>query len=44
MIKSFSFENFKSFAQATLDIEQLTIMVGANAGGKTNAIEGIKIL
>ncbi|WP_461204562.1 AAA family ATPase [Clostridium sp. DL1XJH146] len=44
MIKSFIFENFKSFAQATLDIEQLTIMVGSNAGGKTNAIEGIKIL
>jgi predicted ATPase len=44
LIKSFIFENFKSFAQATLDMEQLTIMVGANAGGKTNAIEGIKIL
>ncbi|WP_193774719.1 AAA family ATPase [Vallitalea guaymasensis] len=44
MIRSFIFENFKSFANATLDIEQLTIMVGANAGGKTNAIEGIKIL
>lgn len=44
MIKSFIFENFKSFHQARLDIEKLTIMVGANASGKTNAIEGIKIL
>lgn len=44
MIRSFSFENFKSFVNTTLDIEQLTIMVGANASGKTNAIEGIKIL
>lgn len=44
MIKNFLFDNFKSFANAELDIEQLTIMVGANAGGKTNAIEGIKIL
>ncbi|GMQ55886.1 ATP-binding protein [Vallitalea sediminicola] len=44
MIRSFIFENFKSFKKTTLDIEQLTIMVGANASGKTNAIEGIKIL
>lgn len=44
MIKSFIFENFKSFRKAKLDIENLTILVGTNASGKTNAIEGIKIL
>ena len=44
MIKSFLFENFKSFSKARLDIENLTILVGTNASGKTNAIEGIKIL
>lgn len=44
MIKSFIFENFKSFSKARLDIENLTILVGTNASGKTNAIEGIKIL
>ena len=44
LIKSFIFENFKSFERAKLDIENLTILVGSNASGKTNAIEGIKIL
>jgi AAA15 family ATPase/GTPase len=44
LIKSFTFENFKSFSKAELDIENLTILVGTNASGKTNAIEGIKIL
>lgn len=44
MIRNFKFENFKSFNKARLDIENLTIIVGSNASGKTNAIEGIKIL
>jgi predicted ATPase len=44
LIKSFIFENFKSFDKAKLDLEQLTIIIGSNAGGKTNAIEGIKLL
>ena len=44
MIKSFIFENFKSFEKAKLDIESLTTLVGTNASGKTNAIEGIKVL
>jgi predicted ATPase len=44
MIKSFTFENFKSFEKAELELENLTIMIGSNAAGKTNAIEGIKIL
>ena len=44
MIKSFIFENFKSFEEAKFELEQLTILIGTNAAGKTNAIEGIKIL
>lgn len=44
MIKSFIFENFKSFEKAKLELENLTILIGSNAAGKTNAIEGIKIL
>lgn len=44
MIKSFLFENFKSFIKTGLDIENLTILIGTNASGKTNAIEGIKVL
>ena len=44
MIKAFLFENFKSFDKARLDLENLTILIGSNSGGKTNAIEGIRIL
>lgn len=44
MIKSFIFENFKSYDKARLELEDLTILIGTNAAGKTNAIEGIKIL
>lgn len=44
MIKSFFFGHFKSFDQSRLEIEKLTTIVGSNASGKTNAIEGIKIL
>ncbi|WP_433945488.1 AAA family ATPase [Paenibacillus sp. SN-8-1] len=44
MLKSFWFESFKSFGQSKLEIEKLTSIIGTNAGGKTNAIEGIKIL
>lgn len=44
MIKSFLFENFKSFEKAILELEDLTILIGTNAAGKTNAIEGIRIL
>ena len=41
MIKCFTFENFKSFEKAELDIESLTTLIGTNASGKSNAIEGI---
>lgn len=44
MIKSFLFENFKSYEKARLELEELTILIGTNSAGKTNAIEGIKIL
>lgn len=38
------FENFKSFEKAELNIENFTTLIGTNASGKSNAIEGIKIL
>ncbi len=38
MIKSFIFENFKSYEKAQLELEDLTILIGTNAAGKTNAI------
>ncbi|MGI6064358.1 AAA family ATPase [Blautia sp.] len=44
MIKSFIFENFKSFEKAELDIEGLTTLIGTNSSGKSNAVEGISIL
>lgn len=44
MIKSFIFENFKSFEKAELDIEALTTLIGTNSSGKSNAVEGISIL
>ena len=44
MIKSFIFENFKSFEKAELNIESLMTLIGTNASGKSNAVEGITIL
>lgn len=44
MIKKLFFENFKGFAKAEMAVESLTTLIGANASGKSNAIEGLKIL
>lgn len=44
MIKKFMYENFKSFEKSELTLHQLTTLIGTNASGKSNAIEGIKIL
>ena len=44
MIKSFIFENYKSFEKAELNLESVTSLIGTNSSGKSNAIEGIQIL
>jgi len=44
MISKFTLENFKSYHQATLPLAPLTLLIGANASGKSNAIEGLQIL
>lgn len=44
MITSISFKNFKSFREATLPLAPLALLIGANASGKSNAIEGIRFL
>ena len=44
MIKSFIFEKFKGYERAVLWLEQITTLLGSNASGKSNAIEGIQIL
>ncbi len=40
----FHFSEFKSFQESTLLIEPLTLIIGANASGKSNALEGIQVL
>jgi predicted ATPase len=44
MIQSITIKNFKSFREATLPLAPLTLLIGANASGKSNAIEGIQLL
>lgn len=44
MLKEFNFINFKSFENEKINTEKLTTLIGNNASGKTNAIEGISIL
>lgn len=44
MIKSFIFEKFKGYDRSVLWLEQVTTLIGSNASGKSNAIEGIQIL
>lgn len=44
MIKQFIFKDFKCFRDARLNIENITFLIGTNASGKTNAIEGMMIL
>lgn len=44
MLLSARFEDFKSFQDATLPLAELTLLIGANASGKSNALEGLKLL
>lgn len=44
MLKGFIFEQFKGYDKAVLWLEQVTTLIGTNASGKSNAIEGIQIL
>ncbi len=44
MLKSFTIKNFKSFREATLPLAPLTLLIGANASGKSNAIEAMQLL
>src|SRR4051812_34932957 len=43
-IKSITIENFKSFREARLPLAPLTLLIGANASGKSNAIEAMQLL
>ena len=44
MLSSFTIEGFKSYRKATLELAPLTVLIGANASGKSNAIEALRLL
>ena len=44
MLKSITLKNFKSYAEATLPLAELTVLLGPNASGKSNALEAIQLL
>lgn len=44
MLTTITLDNFKSYRQARLPLAPLTVLIGANASGKSNAIEGMRLL
>ena len=51
MLRRFEIDNFKSYRNARLELGggetgdwPLTVLIGANASGKTNLIEGLRLL
>ena len=44
MLTAFSLNTFKSYRSARLPLGPLTVLIGANASGKSNAIEGLRLL
>ncbi len=44
MIKEIQVENWKSFEKATFYINPLTILIGANASGKSNLLDALLFL
>ncbi|MBF0425616.1 MAG: AAA family ATPase [Magnetococcales bacterium] len=44
MLESFTLENFRSHEKSTLPLAPLTMLIGANASGKSNVIEGLRLL
>ncbi len=44
MLTAITLENFKSYRQARLSLSPLSVLIGANASGKSNAIEGMRLL
>lgn len=44
MLTSFQIRNFKSYEHARLPLAPLTVLIGANASGKSNALEALRLL
>lgn len=44
VLKYVRFESWKSFRDATLFVDPLTVLIGTNASGKSNALDGFQFL
>jgi hypothetical protein len=44
MLDWFEVERFKSFRRAHLPLAEVTVLIGANASGKSNLLEGLRLL
>ena len=44
MLESIRVSNFKSIESAELHLAELTLLIGANASGKSNILEAIQLL
>jgi len=44
VLSLFRITNFKSYKDASLELAPLTVLIGANASGKSNVIEGLRLL
>lgn len=44
MLTSIGLNNFKSYDDATLSLADLTVLIGANASGKSNLIEALQLI
>ncbi len=44
MIREVAFRNWKSFEKARLYVDPLTVLIGTNASGKSNALDGLLFL
>jgi predicted ATPase len=44
MITAITLDSFKSYKKARVPLGPLTVLIGANASGKSNAIEGLRLL
>lgn len=44
MLTEFTLANFKSYKTGRLPLGSLTLLIGANAAGKSNVLEGLRFL
>jgi predicted ATPase len=44
LIQKISFKEFKSFDNSEIELKHITVLIGSNGSGKSNAIDGLRIL